>query len=71
MVVEVRSPGDNTYDKSAFYLTRGVEEILVADLTSRELRLLVRDPKREYIEANASQVLQADVARIARDITWP
>ena len=71
MVVEVRSRGDETYDKFAFYLTRGVEEILVADLTSRELRLLVRDPKRGYIEANASQVLQADVARIARDITWP
>lgn len=71
MVVEVRSPGDETYAKFGFYYTHGVEEILVADPAERTLLLFVRDPPRQYLQAQDSAVLAVDVARIAGDLTWP
>ena len=70
MVVEVRSSGDDTYLKFEFYHARGVEEILVADLTGRELHLYARRAT-DYAEVDASAVLGgASVARIAQDLTW-
>ena len=70
MVVEVRSPGDETYEKFGFYHARGVEEILVADLADRELRLFAR-ATQAYDAVETSVVLSADVAGIAETITWP
>ena len=35
IVVEVRSPDDETYEKFGFYFEHGVDEILIADLVSR------------------------------------
>ncbi len=48
MVVEVRSPGDETYENFGFYHVRDVEEILVTDLAERELRLFVRAAKLDF-----------------------
>ena len=70
MMVEVRSPGDETYEEFAFYHARGVEEILVADLADRELRLFARGAL-EFTSVEASAVLGADLARIAQGISWP
>ena len=74
MVVEVRSPGDETYEKFGFYHARGVEEILVADMTERVLRLFVRSTQaasRAYDQVDTSVVLGVDVARIAERLVWP
>ncbi len=38
MVVEVVSPGDETLEKLAFYASRGVEEVVVADPARGSLR---------------------------------
>lgn len=39
-VVEIRSPGDETYDKLDFYAERGVRELLIAHPTERRVELL-------------------------------
>ena len=41
LVVEVLSPGDETYDKLPFYAEMGVQEVLVADPTTSQVELFV------------------------------
>ena len=70
IVVEVVSPGDETYDKFDFYHARGVAEILVADPAKEELTLFRRGAAH-YEPADSSAVLEASVAAIAGGISWP
>ena len=70
IVVEVVSPGDETYQKFGFYHLRGVEEILVADPAKRDLTLF-RHGETEFELTDSSAVLEASVAAIAAGITWP
>jgi Uma2 family endonuclease len=37
VVVEIRSPDDETYDKLGFYFDHGVDELLIADLVERDV----------------------------------
>lgn len=54
IVVEVRSPDDETFDKFEFYFEHGVEELLVADLVTQRVRWFLRgDATLEYAEASA------------------
>ena len=48
LVVEVRSPGDETYDKLDFYAALGVREMLVVHPTERRVEVFraVGDPPR-------------------------
>lgn len=39
LVVELRSPNDETYEKLAWYAAMGVREILVVDVATREVEL--------------------------------
>ena len=39
LVIEIRSPGDETYDKLPWYLERGVEEVLIIDRDTLALEL--------------------------------
>ena len=70
MVVEVRSPGDETYAKFGFYGAHGVEEILVADPAERELVLFIRDPSRQYVQSSDSAVFGVDVQEMASGLGW-
>ena len=70
MVVEVRSPSDETYEKFGFYHARNVAEILVADLAERKLRLFAH-AEEAYEPVDTSVVLGVDLARITEAITWP
>ncbi|MDQ6616566.1 MAG: Uma2 family endonuclease [Actinomycetota bacterium] len=42
LVIEIRSPGDEAYDKIPFYRRVGVGEILIVDRDSKEVRRWVR-----------------------------
>jgi Uma2 family endonuclease len=70
MVVEIVSPGDETFDQFGFYAGHGVEEILVADPETRTIRLWALDGDR-YLEAPASRLLQARTTDIAEAVDWP
>jgi Uma2 family endonuclease len=67
IVVEVRSPDDESYEKFDFYFEHGVEEILIADLTTREARWFRRGVDG-FVDADRSALLgvtSADVAAVA------
>ena len=64
VVVEVVSPGDETYAKFGFYHARGVEELLVADPAERAVKLFRRG-EAGYAQSESSAVLEASVAAIA------
>ena len=70
MVVEIVSPGDETFDKFGFYADHGVEEILGADPETRTIRLWALDGDR-YLEAPVSRLLQARTTDIAEAVDWP
>jgi len=70
VVLEVLSPGDETYEKFAFYLERGVAEILVAHPTERWIRCYVKTGP-EFNERPGSQVFDMTMAQLVALIHWP
>lgn len=70
LVIEVLSPGDETYDKFGFYAQRGVDELLVADPQRRAVHIwLLRGDG--YTEAGRSRLLGVTADELAHDIDWP
>jgi len=46
LVVEIRSPGDESYEKVPFYADVGCQEVLIVDRDTLELQLFVRGEPR-------------------------
>ena len=69
IVVEVRSPDDETYDKFAFYFENGVEEVLVVDLASHGVSWFVRG-EHGYLEAISSRVLGLSAGDVRDELGW-
>lgn len=61
LVVEVLSPGDETYDKIAFYAEVGVQELLVVDPATARVELFLRaeDALRPVSSAAGSLTVQS------------
>ncbi len=75
VVVEVESPGDETWDKLGFYASAGVEEVFVVSPTRRELVWLacsVGAPgSTAYERAEASRVLGPASRDLVGSVCWP
>lgn len=73
IVVEVLSPGDETYDKFGFYAAHGVEEIFVADPATRSFEIWRRTgpDALTYSQTGTSDLLGVSATDIARSIDWP
>lgn len=76
MVVEIVSPGDETFEKFGFYAAHGVDEVLVADPSSRVVRFWRLAVATEaipggYEEADASELLHVTAAELTLAIDWP
>ena len=69
IVVEVRSPDDETYDKFGFYFDHGVNEILVADLVTRTVTWLTRGPS-SYVPIPKSELLPISATEIQTALGW-
>jgi Uma2 family endonuclease len=69
IVVEIRSPDDETFDKFTFYLEHGVEEILVCDLATEEVQWYVRG-EVSFSEAAASKLLTMSSNDVRVGINW-
>ena len=69
VVVEVRSPGDDSLAKFAFYFDRGVEEILLADLAERSVRWF-RRYEGAFVGGDASELLGVDALTVAAALGW-
>jgi Uma2 family endonuclease len=70
IVVEIVSPGDETYDKFAFYFSRGVEEILVVDSTPGAVQCYARGTDG-FERTGRSRLLSVTEEGLAAEIDWP
>lgn len=73
IVVEILSPGDETYDKFDFYGAHGVEEIYVADPATRSFAIWERtgEGASPYHQTGTSALLDVSAADIAASVDWP
>ncbi len=70
LVVEIISPGDDTWKKLPFYAAHGVDELLIVDLPERTVQWLgLRGAGYEPIEPSALIDLGADA--LTELIDWP
>lgn len=70
LVVEVLSPGDESWKKLGFYAAHAVDEILAVDGEQERLTWLARRGDH-YDEVTSSTVLGVPVAEVAAAVTWP
>jgi len=70
MVIEVVSPGDESWEKFGFYAARGVEEILIADPTERTIAMFVR-AGAEFERTDRSELLGVTAEVLRAAIAWP
>jgi Uma2 family endonuclease len=70
VVVEVVSPGDETWQKLDFYAAHSVDELLNADPAKRSVTWLVLHAGR-YVEAEYCPLLGVTAAKLAEQIDWP
>lgn len=69
IVVEVRSPDDESYDKFSFYFGRGVEEILIADLATETVHWFQRTDS-SFVEQSQSSMLSLTTSDVAVHLGW-
>lgn len=72
IVIEILSPGDETFDKFEFYGRHGVEEIIVVDSVSPVVRIWQHHiPTATFVEADRSALLGIEAHKLAGSIRWP
>jgi Uma2 family endonuclease len=69
IVVEVRSPDDETFEKFGFYFARGVDEVLVADLVLHTVTWFGRG-EDSYVPRSISNLLNASSTEIQTTLGW-
>lgn len=69
VVVEIVSPGDETYEKLPFYAAQGVEELLVVHADQRTVQILELHQGR-YEKVDRSSVLGVEGALLQEQIRW-
>jgi hypothetical protein len=70
LVVEIVSPGDETWEKLPFYAAHRVDELLTVDPTTRTVRRLgLADG--EYRDIERSGLIDLGTAELAKQIDWP
>ncbi|MGH9055276.1 MAG: Uma2 family endonuclease [Acidimicrobiales bacterium] len=70
VVVEIVSPGDETYQKLPFYAAHRVDEVLVVDPVGRSVRVLALAGEA-YEDADRSSALGAGVEELQAGVRWP
>lgn len=70
LVVEIVSPGDETWDKLGFYAAHHVDELLIVDPERREVHWLGRQVDGGYRPIASSGVIGLGADELARQIDW-
>jgi Uma2 family endonuclease len=69
IVVEIVSPGDETYDKLPFYASHAVDEVVITDPAERRVRILLRAGDH-YEDAARSALLGVGAAELEGSLRW-
>jgi Uma2 family endonuclease len=70
LVVEIVSPGDETWEKLEFYAAHHVDEVLIVDPQGRSARWLALTGG-EYRDVQRSGLIDVGPAELAQRIDWP
>ncbi|HTX30108.1 MAG TPA: Uma2 family endonuclease [Solirubrobacteraceae bacterium] len=70
LVVEIVSPGDESYRKLDFYAPQGVDEVLIIDRDRREVHWLALAGKR-YEPIERSRVIDLGPVELQQQLDWP
>lgn len=70
LVVEIVSPGDETWEKLPFYASHEVDEVLIVDPLKRTVAWLGL-AGGSYREVAQSSLVELDAERLAQQIEWP
>jgi Uma2 family endonuclease len=71
LVIEIVSPGDDTWRKVPFYAKHGVDELLIVDLQKRSVDWLGLDPSGEHRALERSRLIELGPAELAERLDWP
>ncbi len=72
VVVEIASPGDESYEKLGFYAERGVRSVIIVDGEERRVRIFALDETSATLhDAEACAVLGITVGQLTQAIDWP
>ncbi len=71
LVVEIRSPGDETDATVGFYAACRVAEVIVVDPAQRSVGWWRLGDDGEYAEQPGSALLEMDAATLAGELDWP
>jgi len=69
-VIEVESPGDESWDKLGFYAAHHVDEVLIVSPEKRTVTWLLLD-RGDYIDRGRSNALGLASAELADLLEWP
>jgi len=70
LVVEIVSPGDETWEKLPFYAAHKAQEILIVDPLQRTVKWLGLETA-SYRELSRSALIELDAQQLAESIEWP
>ena len=70
VVIEVESPGDESWDKLGFYAARHVDEVLIVSPEKRTVTWL-RLEGDEYVDRGGSAALGMTSAELSGQLEWP
>jgi Uma2 family endonuclease len=70
VVIEIVSPGDETFSKLPFYGAHGVLEVIVVLPAEREVRCY-DVTSGEGVQVPVSNVLGVEMAELTRELDWP
>lgn len=70
LVVEIISPGDETWEKLPFYAAHHVDEVLIAGPAERKVHWLALE-HGEYQRVERSGLVDLGPAELAERIDWP
>lgn len=71
LVLEVVSPGDETWEKLPFYAAHDVNEVLIVDPQERAVTWLALSPSGDYAPAEHSGLIDLGPAALAERLDWP
>ncbi len=70
LVVEIVSPGDETWDKLPFYAAHHVDEVLIVDPLKRTITWLVLE-QAAYRDAGRSGLIEFGARELRDQLDWP
>lgn len=71
LAIEILSPGDDTWEKLAFYAAHDVDELLIVDPRERTVGWLALRDDGRYRPVDCSGLIELGASGLAERITWP